>query len=153
MIGSIFCIFPAYVVAGTLHYAVPLVIERNLGVTDSLSASWNATKAHWFQFTLFGLVIQLIAQLGVAGVRLGLLITFPLFFTITVSAYKDMFGVTGARDFVPAAPPIPRTSSAPPHPPSPPRPSEWRSTCPHCGATLMSQSARFCNVCGRELIT
>ncbi len=153
LIGMIFCILPGYVMFGTLLYAVPLVIERNLGVTDALRASWNATKDHWFQFTLFGLVIYLIAQLGSLACFAGTLITFPLFFTITVSAYKDMFGVTGARDFVPAAPPIPRTSSAPPHPPSPPRPSEWRSTCPHCGATLMSQSARFCNVCGRELIT
>ena len=108
MIGSIFCILPAYVVAGTLHYAVPLVIERNLGVTDALRASWDATKAHWFQFTLFGLVIQLIAQLGSLVCGIGLLVTFPLFFTITVAAYKDMFGVKGARDFVPAVPPIPR---------------------------------------------
>ena len=139
MIGSIFCVFPAYIVAGTLHYAVPLVIERNLGVTDALSASWNATKAHWFQFTLFGLVIQLIAQLGSLVCGIGLLVTFPLFFTITVAAYKDMFGVKGGRDFVPAVPPIPRPGS------------EWRSTCPHCGATLISPSARFCNVCGREV--
>ena len=150
MIGAIFCILPAYVMAGTLHYSVPLVVERNLGVTEALRASWDATKAHWIQFTLFGLVIQLIAQLGSLACGVGALITFPLFFTITVSAYKDMFGVTGARDFVPAAPPIPRTSSAPPPPPPP---GEWRPTCPHCGATLMSHSAKFCNVCGRELIT
>jgi uncharacterized membrane protein len=150
LIGSIFCILPAYVMAGTLQYSVPLVIERNLRVTDALRASWDATKAHWIQFTLFGLVIQLIGQLGSLVCGVGLLITFPLFFTITVAAYKDMFGVTGARDFVPAAPPIPRASSAPPPPPPP---GEWRPTCPHCGASLISASARFCNVCGRELIT
>ena len=141
VLGAVFCILPAYVVLGTLHYAVPLVVERDSGITEALRTSWDATKGHWLQFTLFGVVVHLIGQLGSAACGIGILFTLPLFFTITVVAYRDIFGVTGARSFMKNVPVDARPPAA-----------SSGATCPHCGSAVVSATARFCNVCGRELI-
>jgi len=149
MVGLVFCIVPGYIALGRLHYAVPLVVERDLGIMDALRTSWAATRRHWVQFTLFSIVVQLIGQLGSALCGVGLLFTFPLFFTITVISYRDIFGVGGARSFVSRTPQASYASAASAEPP---RPGEWRPTCPHCGATVISSTAKFCNVCGGQLI-
>ena len=149
MAGFLLCIVPGYIALGRLHYAIPLVVETDIGIVDALRTSWHATRSHWVQFTLFSIVVQLIAQLGSAICGVGLLFTFPLFFTITVVSYRDMFGVAGARSFLRHSPqsghPAPATHNPPP-------PGEWRPTCPRCGAGLVSSSAKFCNVCGSQLI-
>lgn len=149
LLGFVLCVVPGYIALGRLHYAVPLVVERDLGIMDALRTSWHATRRHWVQFTLFSIVVQLIGQLGSALCGVGLLFTFPLFFTITVISFRDIFGVAGARTFLRHTP---QPSYSPVSSAEPPRPGEWRPTCPHCGATVISSTAKFCNVCGGTLI-
>ena len=161
MTGAIFCILPGLVVAGLLYFTIPLIVERNLGVIEALQTSFEKTKRAWFMFTLWAIVVNLLAQLGVVACGVGLLASFPLLFTMASIAYRDTFGVAGARQFrggqvPPPSAYAPQTWSQPgqPEPPKPippPRIEETNLQCPRCGARLMSTSAKFCNICGANL--
>jgi uncharacterized membrane protein len=167
MLGAVFCIFPAFIVAGLFYFTIPLIVERNLDVSSALSASFDATKKHWFMFALFAFVVSILASLGQFACYVGLLVTYPLQFTITTIAYRDIFGVPGARSFAstPVSSPTsyagqswPVSQPQPPPPPQPvfsqPQPEQPQqqpvSRCPQCGVAL-TRVANFCNTCGARL--
>ena len=112
-IGAILCIIPAFIVAGALYFTVPLVVERRMTVMDAIQASRDATRGDLFMFVLFAFVASLIAQAGSYLCYVGLLITWPLHYTIAAIAYRDCFGVAGARSFTSRAAPS-NTYGAPP---------------------------------------
>lgn len=107
MIGAFLCIVPAFFVAGALFFTMPLIVERKLGAIDAMKASYELTKNNLLMFTLFAFVVSLISQAGAYACYIGLLATIPLLFTITAIAYRDSFGVEGARYFTSNAPSAP----------------------------------------------
>ncbi len=121
MIGGIFCIIPGLIVQGLCFYTIPLVVERRMGPIEAIQASINATKKDWLMITLFALAVGVIASLGGILCGVGILASYPLFFTITSVAYRDVFGVAGANS--------PQTYSPPPPPDygsNPPPPPSWQ---------------------------
>ncbi len=156
MIGAILCIFPAFIVAGLVWFTLPLIVERNLSIGEAVSASYEATKGNWFMFTLFAFVVSLLAGLGQFACYIGLLVTYPLQFTITAIAYRDVFGVAGARSFASNKPEYPTNYAAPSFPPPPPQfaaqpqPEATTSICSNCGTTIQ-RAARFCSKCGSPI--
>jgi hypothetical protein len=123
---------------GLLFFTLPLIVERRMGVIDAMKLSFETTRPNMWMFMLFAFVVGLMASLGQLACYVGLLVTYPLHFLITAAAYKDIFGVAGARQ-IPAmqSPPAyapqaynqqswanqPPQSYAPPQPPAqqPPR--------------------------------
>lgn len=171
ILGALLCILPAFVVGGVLWFTMPLIVDRNLSISEALSASYNATKANWFMFTLFAFVVGLLASLGQFACYVGLLVSYPLYFTITAVAYRDVFGVEGARTFSAnqqqyptnySGPSWASSGSTPPPPPQydvPPSTPQFGLTpdqqptltiCPNCGTTI-NRNSRFCNKCGNPL--
>ncbi len=169
MLGAVLCYFPALVVMGLLFFTLPLIVDRNLDVSSALSASYEATKKNWFMFTLFVFVLSLLASAGAAACYVGMLATYPLQFTIAAIAYRDVFGVPGARSFAstqvssptsyagqswPVQPQQTPPSPPPPQPVFSQPPSEPQQQaavkCPQCGAAL-TRAANFCNFCGERL--
>ena len=114
MIGALLCIIPAFIVAGALYFTVPLVVERRMGVGEAIQASRDATRGDLFMFILFAFVVSLIAQAGSYLCYVGLLVTWPLQYTIIAVAYRDCFGVAGARSFAKKAVPPHAYGAAPP---------------------------------------
>jgi hypothetical protein len=150
MVGTMLCIVPGLIAAGLLFFTFPLIIERNMGVIDAMKTSIEVTKPNILMFTLFAFVVQLIGSAGTYACYIGLLATYPLMFTMHAVAFRDCFGVPGARSFAqqlpPAsiyAPPPPQMAQAPP----PPAPS---LACPNCHTTLPS-TAVFCPKCGTSV--
>jgi hypothetical protein len=162
MIGAILCVIPAYIVMGLFFFTVPLIIERGMGVGDAMRTSYEMGKQNILMFTLFAFVVGLISQIGAYACYVGLLATFPLQFTITAVAYRDLFGLEGARSFLgpasqmpspyaqpsPYAPPPsaytpPSYAPPPPYAPSAPQPR----SCRNCHASL-PETATFCPRCG-----
>lgn len=150
-IGAMVCIIPAFIVGGLLFFALPLIVERDLGVFEAMRASRDVTQTNLLMFTLFAFVVQLIASAGGYACYVGLLATWPLMFTITAVAYRDCFGVEGARSFQQPASPAqidygaPSAIAAPPPPP----PLESR-ICPNCQTSFPS-AALFCPRCGTKV--
>lgn len=154
LLGALLCILPAFVVGGLLFFTVPLVVERDLSIGEALSASYEAAKANWFMFTLFAFVVSLLASLGQFACYVGMLVTYPLQFTITAIAYRDVFGMQGARSFSGHNQPeypsnyAPQSFPQPPQfnePPQPPEPTTL--ICTNCGTTV-NRPSRFCSKCG-----
>jgi uncharacterized membrane protein len=106
-IGMMLCIVPGLLVGGALFFSAPLIVERRLGPVEAMKTSYELTKKNIWMFTLFAFVVSLIAQAGSYACYIGLLATIPLMFTISAVAYRDLFGVEGARYFNPAPPPVP----------------------------------------------
>jgi uncharacterized membrane protein len=121
MIGAIFCIIPGFIVQGLCFFAIPLVVERRMGPIQAIQTSIEATKKNWLMFTLFTFVVGLIASVGTILCYVGALASYPLMFTITAVAYRDVFGVAGLNN--------PQSYSPPPPPDygmNPPPPSSWQ---------------------------
>jgi len=112
-IGALLCIIPAFIVAGALYFTVPLIVERRMSVSEAIQASRDATRGDLFMFILFAFVASLISQAGAYLCYVGMLATWPLHFTIAAVAYRDCFGVPGAKSFSGKAAP-PNTYGAPP---------------------------------------
>ena len=121
MAGFILCIIPGFIVIGALYFTIPLVVERRMSVADAIQASRNATRGDLFMFVLFALVVSIIAQAG-SYLCVGMLVTWPLQYTIAAIAYRDCFGVAGARSFA--------SKSAPPHAYGAPPPSGYQPASP-----------------------
>jgi hypothetical protein len=175
MLGAILCILPAFFVMGVTYFTVPYMIERNTSVGEAVSASYEATKNNWFMYILFALFLGIFAGIGQYACLVGLLVTYPLTFTIVTVAYRDIFGVAGARRFGPQTVstassyvgqnwPTPPSVVPPPPAPMPPLPPPFAAPteelgeepptifprCPKCGAAIAS-TAKFCNFCGHRL--
>jgi uncharacterized membrane protein len=105
MIGSMLCIVPGLLVGGCLFFTQPLIVERRLGAIEAMKTSYELTSKNIWMFTLFAFVVGLIAQAGSYACYVGLLATIPLLFTITAVAYRDTFGMEGARYFTTNPPP------------------------------------------------
>jgi uncharacterized membrane protein len=148
-IGAVLCIVPAFIVAGLMFFTIPLIVERNLGIADAIRASRELTQRRLLMFILFAFLVQLIASVGSYACYIGLLATWPLMFTITVVAYRDCFGVEGARSFSQAPSPQQTGYGSAPVIDSPPV-VEPAAVCPNCQASLPA-TAQFCFRCGTSI--
>ena len=145
-VGMMLCVIPGFIVAGLLFFTMPLIVERNLGVFEAMRASREVTQPNLLMFTLFAFVVQFLASAGSYACYVGLLATIPLMFTIAAVAYRDCFGVAGARSFLPAAPTHQAGYEAPPVY-SRPAPTERALVCVNCQMSLPA-TAQFCPRCG-----
>jgi len=117
-IGLVFCIIPGLVIAGLLYFTIPLIVHARLGVFDAMRASKELIQKNLLMFMLFAFIVGLIAQSGQYLCYVGLLATLPLQFTIGVIAYRDCFGVPGARTFQAPKTNAPSYGAPPGWPPS-----------------------------------
>lgn len=147
-IGAVLCILPGLVVGGLLYFTMPLIVEKKLGVIEAMRTSFDRTKGQWLMFALFAIVIGILAQIGSVACGVGILATFPLYFTINAVAYRDLFGVSGAQSFAPQA--ASPSGYAQPWG-TPEAPPNATKNCPRCGAAGLAVDAKFCNVCGSNL--
>lgn len=156
-IGLLMCILPAFLVSGLFYFTVFLIVDKDLGVIDAMRTSYDTCKKNVLWFALFGLILSVIAQAGYYALYVGLLVSYPLLFTIGGIAYRDVFDVPGMRRFdpAPAAPPAsyqypPTFISPQPGPQQPPGFEANLGFCASCKSPL-TRGARFCSICGNPL--
>lgn len=149
LLGSLICVIPGFIVLGLLFFTLPLIVERNMGVLEAMRASREVTGTNLLMFTLFAFVVQLIASAGSYACYVGLIVSWPLMFTMAAVAYRDCYGVEGAISF---REPVSATQSgyAPPAPSGYQPPQERSRACPACH-TPLPLSAQFCYNCGANI--
>jgi hypothetical protein len=126
-IGYLLCILPAFLVLGALFFTIPLIVDRRLGVVEAMKTSYELTRRNIWMFTLFVFVLYFLASAGNYACFVGMLATYPLLFTVTAVAYRDLFGLEGARYFRPPIPgyPQPYADVYQPHQPLTPPVNYW----------------------------
>ena len=90
-VGFIFCILPGLVVFGLTMFTIPLIIDRNMGITEAISESWSTLKSDWLNASVFHLVAIIIGYIGLLGCGVGILFTLPLYFLAVSSVYRDFY--------------------------------------------------------------
>ncbi|HWQ36495.1 MAG TPA: zinc-ribbon domain-containing protein [Blastocatellia bacterium] len=151
IIGAMLCFLPALAVPGLMFFAIPLIIEGNVGAVDALRTSFETTKKDWLMFILFAIVLNFLSSAGVYACGIGLLATLPLLFLTHAVAYRDCFSVAGAQSYAPSIPPPPPQYAEPlPQPAYGVPEPQPRKFCLNCGAEIRSGS-KFCPRCGTAM--
>jgi uncharacterized membrane protein len=90
LVGLILFIIPGIIIAIKLQLATYLVVDKNMGISDSLNKSWEMTKGVKLNLFLFGFLLALINLLGVLCLVVGLIVTVPLTMVATAYVYRKL---------------------------------------------------------------
>jgi len=90
-------------------FALPLITEERRGLFDALATSWRAVSDQWLYYVLWVLLMGALMLVGQSLCYVGTVITHPVLAIALAIAYRDVFGMEGAK---------PRPKQAPPPLPS-----------------------------------
>jgi len=74
-----------------LTFAIPLIIEHDLGIGDAIRLSFGATFSNIGGLFVLGLWGFLVALLGVLALVVGIFVAFPVIMAANVIAYRQVF--------------------------------------------------------------
>ncbi|MCK5776279.1 MAG: hypothetical protein KAH25_08885 [Bacteroidales bacterium] len=92
-IGAMFYIFPAFIIALFLLFAMPLTIFAQADFMTALKSSFMIVRKQFLEIAKFGLFILLINLAAVFTFGIGFLFTLPMSFAAIYYAYDDIIGV------------------------------------------------------------
>jgi hypothetical protein len=91
-LGLLLCIIPGIYLSVSWYFAMPLVIDRNLGFWEAMELSRKVVFKHWFLIFAFLLVNGLVSVCGGIACCIGILVSMPIGFVALMYAYEDIFG-------------------------------------------------------------
>jgi hypothetical protein len=71
LLGTVMLIIPGVFLLVRWWIAVPIALDRNLGVSDALRESWQLTAPHWA--SILGIALTLLAMFALSMTGLGLI--------------------------------------------------------------------------------
>lgn len=86
-VGLFFVLIPGVFIALAFGQWPFLIMDRNLGILDSLECSWRMMKGYKGEFLLLWMMLVGINLLGVIPFGVGLLFTVPLTYAIQAAFY------------------------------------------------------------------
>lgn len=93
MLGYVLLIIPGIYLSVAYALALPLVVEKNLGVWEAMETSRRAITKCWFRtFGLF-LVMGLIMLAGLIPLGIGLIWAVPMMVVMMGILYRELFGI------------------------------------------------------------
>lgn len=93
MIGFVLLIIPGIYLAVAYSLAIPLLVEKNMGIWEALEASRKTINKCWFK--VFGLYLAVVVLLLLAAIPLGigLIWAVPLANLVVGVVYRNLFSV------------------------------------------------------------
>jgi len=95
-IGFLLLVIPGIYLNVAYGLAIPLLVEKNLGVWEALEGSRKAITHCWFRYFGFLMVIGLIVAVSAIPLLIGLFWTMPFAVMAMGVAYREIFGFEGA---------------------------------------------------------
>jgi uncharacterized membrane protein len=92
-IGFILLILPGIYLAVAYAMALPLLIEKKMGVWEALETSRKALSKRWFTVFALFILLGILVALSALPLGIGLIWTIPLSVTVLGVVYKTIFGV------------------------------------------------------------
>lgn len=90
LIGLTLLIIPGIIVAIKLQFWQWAMVDKNLGVRDSLRESWQITKGVKLNLLLFNILLMLITIVGALFLGVGLLVAVPVTQLATAYVYRRL---------------------------------------------------------------
>jgi hypothetical protein len=98
VLGLLLFILPGIYLAIAYIFALPLLVEKRMGVWEALETSRQAITHCWFRmFGLGMLTLLIVIVLGLLSLMIGLVWLLPMAALAFGVAYYRMFGYEGAR--------------------------------------------------------
>ncbi|HEX8465360.1 MAG TPA: hypothetical protein VF627_12160 [Abditibacterium sp.] len=91
VIGFLFCLLPGMLLAALLLFMTPLIVDKRMGVFESMSTSFNTLKPQMWMALIYAIVIGLLAYSGLIACLVGVLVTAPLALLAICLTYRDFF--------------------------------------------------------------
>jgi uncharacterized membrane protein len=91
--GVVLMVVLSSIVSVLIYWALPLVADREFRVMESLALSIKIAKRNFLNLLLIYFVGIFIVGLSAIPFGLGLLITYPLMFTVAANCYEQMFSM------------------------------------------------------------
>ncbi len=88
--GYVLLIVPGIIAGIALMFPKFLLVDKDMGVMESIRTSWAITKGKRLKLFLFILVVAGLNLLGLIALFFGLLITAPVTFLATLYVYKTL---------------------------------------------------------------
>jgi len=98
-LGFLFFILPGIYLALAYGLAMPLLVEKRMGVWEALETSRKALTHCWFRIFGFWLMAAIGAAIGIVlTLGIGLIWIMPLIFLCVGVMYRNIFGVEGVSE-------------------------------------------------------
>ncbi len=96
-VGFVLLIIPGIYLAIGYMLALPLKVERGLGIWEALETSRKSIQNHWFKVFGLGLVTAIAVGLGsLITLGIGMIWAWPFFILVYGVLYHRIFGYSGA---------------------------------------------------------
>ncbi|HEY3487273.1 MAG TPA: hypothetical protein VGL10_04350 [Gammaproteobacteria bacterium] len=93
-IGFVLLIIPGVYLAVAYTLALPLLIEKNMGIWEALETSRKALSKRWFTVFVIFVLLGLLFVAGTIPLGIGLIWVIPLSITVMGVMYKTIFGIS-----------------------------------------------------------
>lgn len=94
VIGFVLLVIPGIYLIIAYALALPLLVDKNLGIWESLETSRKGITRCWFRFFGFGIIGFVIVLVSAIPLGIGLIWTLPWLYTAMGIVYRDLFGVS-----------------------------------------------------------
>lgn len=92
-IGFLLLIIPGVYLSLAYIFAVPLIVNKNMGVWEAMETSRKAVTSHWFKLFFLFLLMAVIVLISALPFGLGLIWTYPMSVAALGIMFRDIFGV------------------------------------------------------------
>ncbi len=93
LIGMVLLVLPGIYLMFAYMYAMPLIVEKKMGIWQALETSRKAVTKVWFRFVGLTMLVSLINMLGLLTLGIAWIWTIPWTILAIAMIYQKMFGV------------------------------------------------------------
>jgi uncharacterized membrane protein len=96
-LGFLLFILPGIYLAVAYMFALPLLVDKKMGIWEAMELSRRAVSKHWFKIFAINIVMLFIILISAIPLGIGLIWTFPLAFIVQGTLYRKIFGYEAAQ--------------------------------------------------------
>lgn len=98
LLGMMLLILPGIYLAYAVLFAMPLMVEKDMGIVEAFETSRKAVTHRWFKFFGLWLVMGVIMFISILPLGIGLFWTFPMIMLLIGLLYQRVFGIGTSAD-------------------------------------------------------
>lgn len=92
LVGFVLCIVPGLIAAVLLCFAVPAMVDEDLGAVAAIRRSGQISRQHFWPSALMTLMVGLVASVGGYACLVGIVVSAPVAVLMQVHGYRSLTG-------------------------------------------------------------